>query len=81
MIYKLFGKNSAVRVQSETLATWVTQATQHKSAFGGAVNSGIMSNQELAEKLHKQVILKLESEKYTHLLKTIFGVLVLPMCN
>ena len=49
MIYKLFGKNSAVRVQSETLATWVTQATQHKSGFGGAVNSGIMSNQELAE--------------------------------
>ena len=77
----MFGKKSAFRVQSETLATWVTQATQYKSAFGGAVNSGIMSNQELAEKLHKQVILKLESEKYTHLLKTIFGVLVLPMCN
>ena len=77
----MFGKKSAFRVQSETLATWVTQATQHKSAFGGAVNSGIMSNQELAEKLHKQVILKLENEKYTHLLKTIFGVLVLPMCN
>ena len=40
-----------------------------KKSSGAAVKSGIMWNQQLSEKLHKQIIRKFG--KYTHLLKTI----------
>ena len=36
-----------------------------------------MSRQELAKKIHKPIIRKFKKEKYTHLLKLIFKVLIL----
>ena len=39
------------------------------------VNSEIIPNQELAEELQKQLLENLNSERCTHLLKIIFGVL------
>ena len=53
-------------------------AVFNKITSGGAVKSEIMSNQELAKELHKSFH---ENEKYTHLLKIIFGVLILWICN
>ena len=50
----------ATRARSETLAT---QAMRYKSAFSGAVKSGIISNQELAEELSKPIIKKFEQRK------------------
>ena len=47
-----------------------------KKTSDGAVTSEVMLNQELAEELHKPNI-----RKYTHLLKTIFGVPILLICN
>ena len=40
----------------------------------GAVKSETKSNQELAEEIHKPIIRKIEKQKYTHLLKIIFGI-------
>ena len=47
-----------------------------KKTSDGDVKSEVMLNQELAEELHKPNI-----RKYTHLLKTIFGVPILLICN
>ena len=67
MVYKLFDKESALLT--------------NKSASGGAVKCKIISNQQLAEELHKPLLENLKYEKYAHLLKTIFEVLILPICN
>ena len=47
-----------------------------KKSPGSGVKSEIVQNKELAEELHKPVIRKFRNEKYTHLLKTIIGVLI-----
>ena len=41
--------------------------------FSGAINSGIILNRQLPEELYKPLI--------THLVKTIFGVLILMIYN
>ena len=49
---------------------------------GGGIKNEIMSNKELAEELHKPIIRKLKKkQKYTHLLKIRFEVLILLICN
>ena len=40
-----------------------------------------MSGQQLAEHLYKSVIRKFKKKKYSRLLKTIFGALILLICN
>ena len=54
MVYKSFNKKTASVPRSETLAM------RNKSASRGAVESEIMSNQELAEELHKPIFKKFE---------------------
>ena len=44
-----------------------------KSTGSGMVNE---PNYELANELHKPIIINLKKEKFIHLLKTIFGVLI-----
>ena len=51
------------------------------STSGGTINSKIMSNQELAKKLYKTIITNMKKEKYTHLLKTTLGALILLIYN
>ena len=48
---------------------------QNKFA-GSRVESEIIPNHQLAKELHKQIMRKSGKRKYTHLLKTIFGVLI-----
>ena len=49
-----------------------------KKTFGSDIKNENMSDQQLAEELHKPIIRK---EKYTQLLWKIFGVLILPICS
>ena len=49
-----------------------------KKSSGSFVKSEIMPYQKLAEELNQN---ESENEKYIHLLKTIFGVLMLWICN
>ena len=46
-----------------------------------AIKNEVMSNQQLAEDCTSQLLEKLKNEKYNHLLKTIFGVLILQICS
>ena len=49
---------------------------------GAAVKSDVILNQEFPEELHKPINKRyFENGKYTHLLMTIFGVLILLTCN
>ena len=57
MVYKYFDKKLTLLAQSETLAT------REKSTSGSGVKSEIISNQELAEQLHKSIIRKFEYRK------------------
>ena len=66
MVYKFFHKKAATPA--------------NKFAGGGIKNENI-SNKELAEELHKSVFRKFKKEKYTHLLYTIFGLLILQIYN
>ena len=45
--------------------------------------SGIVNepNYQLANELHKPIIRKLKKEKFIHFLETIFGLLILLICN
>ena len=52
-----------------------------KKSPGCGFTMEIMLNQQFAKELHKPIIRKLENEKYNHLLLTIFGVLILLICN
>ena len=52
-----------------------------KNISDGAIKGTIISNQKLAEKLHKAIIRKLGKSKVYILLKTVFGVLILWVCN
>ena len=40
-----------------------------------------MPRQQLAKEVHKPAMIKLEKRKYIYLLKTIFGVLILLICD
>ena len=60
MVYKLFDKKSALLAASETLTT---RATQDNSTSKGAVKNENMSNQELAEELHKLITTKTKKRK------------------
>ena len=50
-----------------------------KKTSGSGVKS--MSNHQLAEELQKSITRKFKIRKYIHYLKTIFGVLILLICN
>ena len=52
-----------------------------KKPSGSCMKNENISNKELAEELHKPIIRKLRKENFTHLLKTISGVLILLICN
>ena len=52
-----------------------------KKAFGSNIKKENISNKELAEELHKPIIRNLTGEKYSHLLYTLFGLLMLLICN
>ena len=54
--------------------------SSNANTSGSVVKGEIMQNQELAEEL-KPIIKNLKNKKYTHFLKTIFGVLILLICN
>ena len=73
MVYKCFDKKSSgvTRTRSETLDT------QDKSA----VENKIVSNQQLAEALHRPIIKKIEKRKVQSSFLKVFGVLILQMCN
>ena len=60
MVYKFFDKKSASLAASETLTT---RATQDNSTSKGAVKNENMSNQELAEELHKLITKKTKKRK------------------
>ena len=59
------------------LASMVYKFFDKKTSDNGIKNENI-SNKELAKELHKPII---KNEKYTHLLQTIFGLLILLICN
>ena len=52
-----------------------------KKSSGNVVKSKIIKNKQLAEELHKPNIRNLKREEYSHLLNTIFGLLILQICN
>ena len=52
-----------------------------KKSSGNVVKSKIIKNKQLAEELHKPNIRNLKREEYSHLLNTIFGLLILQTCN
>ena len=60
MVYKFFDKKSASLAASETLTT---RATQDNATSKGAVKNENMSNQELAEELHKLITIKTKKRK------------------
>ena len=63
------------------LASMVYQFFDKKTSGSGVKNESI-SNKELAKELHKPSIIEnLKNKKYTHLLWTIFGVLILLISN
>ena len=52
-----------------------------KKTFISGNKNGNILKKELAKKLHNQFLENLRREKYSHLLKTIFGVMVLLIHN
>ena len=73
-------KNPKYDVYQRGLALMVYKCF-HKSSSGGDIKSEIMPSQELAEKLIKQLPELLKTKKYIYFLKTVFGLLILVMCN
>ena len=67
MVYKFFEKKT-----SNTGAT---------KFAGGAIKNKIMPNHQLAEELQKPIFKNLKNKKYSHLLKTIYGALILRICS
>ena len=74
---KKHSKNGKV---ARTNASMVNNFFDKKSS-GCGIKSEIMPNQQLAEELHKPIITKFKNEKYTHPLKTVFGLLIFEICN
>ena len=52
-----------------------------KNSAGSGIKNKIKQNEQLAEELHKVTIRKFAKQKYTNLLNTIFGVLILQIHN
>ena len=52
-----------------------------KKISGGAITKEIMKNEELAKNYANQLLENLSKEKYIIHLQTIFGMLVLQICN
>ena len=52
-----------------------------KNSAGSGIKNKIKQNEQLAEELHKVTIRKFAEQKYTNLLNTIFGVLILQIHN
>ena len=52
-----------------------------KNSAGSGIKNKIKQNEQLAEELHKVTIRKFAEKKYTNLLNTIFGVLILQIYN
>ena len=52
-----------------------------KNSAGSGIKNKIKQNEQLAEELHKVTIRKFAEQKYTNLLNTIFGVLILQIYN
>ena len=50
-------------------------------AKGTGFKSAIKQNQQLTKELHEPIIRKFEKQKYIQVLKTIFKVLILQICN
>ena len=75
IIYKYFYKKSTLLAWSEMLAT------RYKPDSGSSIINENILNKELAQELHKPIIRKSKKEKYTHLLQTIFVVLILLIFN
>ena len=74
VVYKFFDKKSA------SLGWSVRNfSSQDKSASSGAIKN--ILKQQLAEELHKSIVKKFKTLKYTHHLKIIFGVLILHICK
>ena len=71
MVYKCFHKNSASLADKSAAGSGVATL-----ANKSAIKNDNMSNQELSEQLHKPIIKSLKNEKYFHLLKATFGVLI-----
>ena len=51
----------------------------HKTSNGSGVATE--PNYQLANELHRQIIRKLTRKKFIHLLETIFGVMIKPICS
>ena len=65
----------------EVLLLWFISSLIKKTSGSGA-NNKIKQNQRLPEELHKPIIRKFKKKKnYIQHLKTIFGVLILQICN
>ena len=60
------------------LASMVYKCFDKKSS-DGAIKT--VPNYQLANESHRQIIENLREEKFTHLLKTIFGVLIQLICS
>ena len=73
-------KNTKYGEYQRGLDSMVYKFFDKKSAVSGIKNQ-ITQNQQLAEEVHKPVIKTFKKEKFIYHLKTIFGVLILQMCN
>ena len=71
MVYKLFDKKASSANTSATCAWSETLARRNKFA-SGVFKRKIMSDQELAEQLHKRIIRKFEKRKVQSFLYSIF---------
>ena len=78
MVYTFFDKKSTSLAQSHTSAT---QARRDKSASSGGIKSENMQNQELAEELHKPIIIKINKWKIHLAFIENIWVLILLICN
>ena len=73
-------KNTKYGEYQRGLDSMVYKFFDKKSAVSGIKNR-ITQNWQLAEEVHKPVIKTFKKEKFIYHLKTIFGVLILQMCN
>ena len=73
-------QNIKIQIQKRGIASMVYKLFD-KKASGSEIKNDKMSNKELAGKLQKQLLEHSRNEKYIHLFETIFGVLMLLICN
>ena len=63
------------------LSSVVSKFFDKRSAGSGVANNDIKQNLQLAEELHKPIIRSFKKEQFIQNLTTIFGVLILLICN